>query len=72
MARALVQGRSSPDLSLGESILRRTFLVADLEAARLSPFKYVETFYGPVRLHQTLGYESPAQFEVEYAPVLAA
>jgi putative transposase len=45
---------------------------ADLEAARLSVFKYVETFYNPVRLHQTLGYKSPDQFEAEYAPALAA
>jgi putative transposase len=44
----------------------------DLEAARLSVFKYVETFYNPVRLHQTLGYKSPDQFEAVYAPVLAA
>lgn len=27
-----------------------------LEEARLSVFKYIETFYNPVRLHQTLGY----------------
>lgn len=45
---------------------------ADLEAARLSVFKYVETFYNPVRLHQSLGYKTPDQFETEYAPVLAA
>jgi putative transposase len=45
---------------------------ADLEAARLSVFKYVETFYNSVRLHQSLGYKSPDQFETEYAPVLAA
>ncbi len=45
---------------------------ADLEAARLSVFKYIETFYNPVRLHQALGYKSPNQFETEYAPVLAA
>jgi putative transposase len=45
---------------------------ADLEAARLSVFKYVETFYNPVRLHQSLGYKSPDKFEAEYAPVLAA
>jgi putative transposase len=44
----------------------------DLEVARLSVFKYIETFYNPVRLHQTLGYKSPDQFETEYAPVLAA
>ena len=45
---------------------------ADLEAARLSVFKYIETFYNPVRLHQALGYKSPNEFETEYAPVLAA
>ncbi len=44
----------------------------DLEAARLSVFKYIETFYNPVRLHQSLGYKSPDKFEAEYAPVLAA
>jgi putative transposase len=44
----------------------------DLEAARLSVFKYIETFYNPVRLHQALGYKSPNEFETEYAPVLAA
>ena len=44
----------------------------DLEAARLSVFKYIETFYNTVRLHQSLGYKSPNQFETEYAPVLAA
>jgi putative transposase len=44
----------------------------DLEAAQLSVFKYIETFYNPLRLHQTLGYKSPNQFEAVYAPVLAA
>jgi putative transposase len=45
---------------------------ADLEAARLSVFQYIETFYNSVRLHQTLGYKSPNEFEAEDAPVLAA
>jgi putative transposase len=45
---------------------------ADLEAARLSVFKYIETFYNTVWLHQSLGYKSPEEFETEYAPVLAA
>jgi len=45
---------------------------ADLEAARLSVFKYIETFYNSVRLHQSLGYKSPNDFETENAPVLAA
>jgi putative transposase len=43
-----------------------------LEAARLSVFKYIETFYNRQRLHQSLGYKSPDQFEAEYAPALAA
>jgi putative transposase len=45
---------------------------ADLEAARLSVFKYIETFYNSVRLHQALGYKSPNEFETEHPPVLAA
>ncbi|HVW37443.1 MAG TPA: IS3 family transposase [Pirellulales bacterium] len=44
----------------------------DLEAARVSVFKYVETFYNSVRLHQSLGFKSPEQFETDHAPVLAA
>jgi putative transposase len=35
-------------------------------------FKYIESFYNRERLHQSLGYKSPDQFETEYAPVLAA
>jgi putative transposase len=42
------------------------------KAAQLSVLKYVETFYNLVRLHQTLGYKSPHEFEAEYAQVLAA
>jgi putative transposase len=44
----------------------------NLSEARLSVFKYIETFYNTQRLHQTLGYKSPNQFEAEYAPVVAA
>ena len=44
----------------------------NLAAARLSVFKYIETFYNAERLHQTLGYKSPDKFEAEYAPVVAA
>jgi putative transposase len=40
----------------------------NLEDARLSVFKYIETFYNGVRIHQTLGYLTPNQ----YAPVAAA
>ena len=45
---------------------------ADLESARLSVFKYIETFYNPVRLHQTLGYQSPDKYEADHAPAVAA
>ena len=44
----------------------------DMEDARRGVFKYIETFYNPVRLHQTLGYCSPNQYEAEHAPANAA
>jgi putative transposase len=39
---------------------------ADLQEARIGVFKYIETFYNTTRLHQTLDYQSPNQFEAEY------
>lgn len=45
---------------------------ADLPQARMSVFKYIETFYNSVRIHQTLGYLSPNQYEADNAPELAA
>jgi putative transposase len=44
----------------------------NLEEARLSVFKYIETFYNPVRIHQTLGYLSPDEYEAVNAPAAAA
>lgn len=44
----------------------------DLEAARLSVFKYINIFYNRQRLHQSLGYKTPTQFEADYAPATAA
>lgn len=44
----------------------------NLEEARLSVFRYIETFYNSQRLHQTLGYLSPKQFEAVHAPATAA
>ena len=44
----------------------------NLEDARLSVFKYLETFYNTVRLHETLGYQSPNQKEADHAPAQAA
>jgi putative transposase len=35
----------------------------DLEEAERSVFKYIELFYNPIRLHQTLNYLSPEEFE---------
>ena len=45
---------------------------ANLEDARLSVFRYIETFYNPVRLHETLAYLSPDTYEAENAPASAA
>lgn len=45
---------------------------ANLEEAHLSVFKYIETFYNTVRLHQTLEYLSPNQFEAVHAQANAA
>jgi transposase InsO family protein len=44
----------------------------NLEDARLSVFKHIETFYNTVRIHQTPGYRSPNQYEAEHAPAQAA
>jgi len=32
-------------------------------------FQYIETFYNHKRIHQTLGYKTPDQFEAENATV---
>lgn len=53
---------------------------ANLEEARMSVFKYIDTFYNTHRIHQTLGYQSPATYEenhlqnttAENAPAQAA
>ncbi len=44
----------------------------NLEEVQLSVFKYIETFYNRERIHQTLGYKTPDQYEADHAPVLAA
>ena len=44
----------------------------NLAAARLSVFRYIETFYNSQRLHQTLNYLTPNQFEAENATASAA
>ena len=44
---------------------------ADIEAARLSVFEYIETFYNTKRIHQTLGYKTPSEFESEHQTTIA-
>lgn len=44
---------------------------ADLETARLSVFEYIETFYNTKRIHQTLGYKTPVEFEDQHQNTLA-
>lgn len=45
---------------------------ADLHAARWSVFKYIETFYNSERIHQTLEYKTPNQFEHDHYKNLTA
>ena len=44
----------------------------DIEEARWSVFKYIDAFYNSVRIHQTLDYQTPNQFEDRYAASCAA
>lgn len=44
---------------------------ANLDAARLSVFKYIEAFYNTERIHQTLDYQTPDEFERKYHAALA-
>ena len=47
-------------------------MFGNLADARLSVFKYIETFYNTERIHHTLGYKTPNQYEAEHAPATAA
>ena len=44
----------------------------NLEEARLSVFRYIETFYNSQRIHEALDYLSPNEYEAENAPAVAA
>ena len=44
----------------------------DLQAARQSVFKHIDVFDNRQRLHQSLGYKTPEQYEAENAPARAA
>jgi len=48
--------------SLTKDLLRRSKLRNRAEA-RTAVFDYIETFYNPVRLHSTLDYLSPVDYE---------
>lgn len=40
------------------------------EEAKAIVFEYLELFYNPIRLHSSLGYVSPAEYERRYNPTL--
>jgi len=44
----------------------KRFKIKNLEHARNLVFEYIETFYNTTRIHGTLGYVSPDQFEKRY------
>ncbi len=44
---------------------------ADINQARRSVFQYIETFYNSKRIHQTLGYKTPDEFEEQHQTTLA-
>ena len=48
--------------SLKKDLLRRRSF-ATRDEARTAVFDYIETFYNPIRLHSTLDYHSPADYE---------
>jgi putative transposase len=48
--------------SLTKDLLRRAAFRSRAEA-RTAVFDYIETFYNPIRLHSTLGYLSPIDYE---------
>jgi putative transposase len=48
--------------TLEKDLLRRRSF-ATRQDARTAVFDYIETFYNPIRLHSTLGYRSPVEYE---------
>ena len=45
---------------------------ADIQEVQHTVFEYIEAFYNSKRIHQTLGYQSPNQFEAIYENSLVA
>lgn len=50
----------------------KRFKIKDMKHAQSLIFEYIETFYNTVRIHGTLGYVSPNQYEKRYMDSLKA
>lgn len=46
--------------------------LADIQDARLSILRYIETYYNTDRIRQWLGYLTPNQFETQHKSALVA
>jgi putative transposase len=57
--------------TLEKDLLRRRSF-ATKQDARTAVFDYIETFYNPIRLHSTLGYVSPVEYEKMMKGAVAA
>ena len=49
-------------VTVKSELVHRTQLLTPDEA-RLAIFRYIETWYNPRRLHSSLGYQSPIEYE---------
>jgi len=56
--------------SLKSELIGKT-IFATRKAAKQAIFEYIEVFYNRIRLHSTLGYQSPAEYEEEAAEEVA-
>ena len=63
-------GQTDAHLGVHERTKHESLTV--LEPALLIVFTYVDTVDDPVRLHQSLCYKCPDNFDAEHAPVIAA
>ena len=65
MRNGTLQVCESFHASLEKDLLRRRSLRSSQEA-RTAVFEYIEAFYNRERLHSTLGYRSPAEYEHDH------
>jgi putative transposase len=63
---------NAPVESFFASLKRERDFPADCtrDAARAIVFEYIELFYNPIRLHSSLGYVAPAEYERRHNPTL--